>query len=411
MPYVPAYFTSLTLRDVRCFGGEQTLDLHDAQGRPAKWTFILGENGVGKTTLLQCLDAMSSPPGERLRPDALDLTRIGCRSHEARPHIIAGRTFEQLNADPALAREDGGHHDEDVPGMHCCGYGAARRPGAPRLSVGDASDASATLYNDNATLLDVEEWLLQRDYAAKSNKDLRGDFERVRQILLDLLPDIDDIRIVGFDRNPPAPAVEMHSPFGWIRPRQMSLGYKSMMAWIVDLAGRMFAAFPTSPDPLREASVVLIDEIDLHLHPRWQRDLIGYLDRHFPNVQFIASAHSPLVVQAAQDANIVVLRRDGDSVVIENDPQSVQGWRIDQILTSDLFGLPSARPPHIEPLLAERRRLLAQPSLSAEQRARVAELEAAIGPLPHGETAEDVDAMESIRRFAAGLRGPDGARP
>lgn len=52
MPYTPAYFTSLTLNDVRCFGGEQTLDLRDPDGRPAKWTIILGENGVGKTTLL-----------------------------------------------------------------------------------------------------------------------------------------------------------------------------------------------------------------------------------------------------------------------------------------------------------------------------------------------------------------------
>lgn len=428
MPYTPAYFTSLTLRDVRCFGGEQTLDLRDRDGNPAKWTIILGENGVGKTTLLQCLDRMSPFAWETRRPGALGGTFPKNAPHESAHELVR----VELHACSMSAEMSTGHLISDTIGpaalltmdlkitadgrapasqypnlsirMHCCGYGAARRPGAAKLAAAERSDSAATLHSEHETLVDVEEWLLQLDYAAKSNAALRGRFERVKQILIDLLPDITDIRIVGFEREPAAPAVELHSPFGWIRPRQVSLGYRAMMTWVVDLASRMFAAFPTSPDPLREATVVLIDEIDLHLHPRWQRDLINYLDRHFPNVQFIATAHSPLVVQAAQGANIVVLHRDGDRVVIDNDPQSVEGWRIDQILTSDLFGLPSARPPHNEALIAERRRLLGQPSLSPEDQARLGQLDAQIGALPQGETADDIHALETIRRFAATLR-------
>jgi hypothetical protein len=75
--------------------------------------------------------------------------------------------------------------------------------------------------------------------------------------------------------------------------------------------------------------VCLVDEIDLHLHPRWQRDLITRLTALFPNTQFIATAHSPLVVQAAPDANVVVLKRQGDSVIIDNAPRSVRKWRVD----------------------------------------------------------------------------------
>lgn len=422
LPYTPAYFTSLTLNDVRCFGGEQTLDLRDPDGRPAKWTIILGENGVGKTTLLQCLDRMSPGGHSGLAPknapheSAHDLVRVDYEKCSMSVELIAGPSFVAPAAGPSTSLQvslellaTGGHTSrfprlEISVRMHCCGYGAARRPGAAKLAAAEQSDSAATLHSETATLINVEEWLLQLDYAAKSNPALRGRFDRVKQILIDLLPDIDDIRIVGFDRDPPAPAVEMHSPFGWIRPRQASLGYRAMMTWVVDLASRMFAAFPTSPDPLREPSVVLIDEIDLHLHPRWQRDLINYLDSHFPNVQFIATAHSPLIVQAAQGANIVVLHRDGDRVIIDNDPQSVQGWRIDQILTSDLFGLPSARPPQDEKLIAERRRILGQASPSPEDQARLKALDAQIGPLPQGETAEDICAMETIRRFAATLR-------
>ena len=432
MPYTPAYFKSLTLKDVRCFGGEQTLDLCNPEGHPAKWTIILGENGVGKTTLLQCLDRMSPYAWDARLPGTLvgtfpkngpfqsahELVRVECEACSMSVEVNFGHPLAEVGQG-ALLRLDLGisvtgrnmSSSQDAGlslRMHCCGYGAARRSGAAKLAAAEKSDSAATLHDESATLVDVEEWLLQLDYAAKSNADLRGRFERVKEILIDLLPDIEDIRIVGFEREPAAPAVEMRSPFGWIRPRQVSLGYRAMMTWVVDLASRMFAAFPTSPDPLREASVVLIDEIDLHLHPRWQRDLIGYLDRHFPNVQFIASAHSPLVVQAAQGANIVVLHRDGDRVVIDNDPQSVQGWRIDQILTSDLFGLPSARPPQSEGLIAERRRILGQAAMTPEDLSRLSELDAQIGVLPQGESADDIDAMDTIRRFAATLRDRKG---
>ena len=112
---------------------------------------------------------------------------------------------------------------------------------------------------------------------------------------------------------------------------------------MVDLAARMFETYPDSKDPLAEPAVALIDEIDLHLHPKWQRDLLGHLTKRFHKTQFIVSARtSPLVVQAAPDANIAVLRREGNHVVIDQDAGSVRGWRVDQILTSDLFGLPSA---------------------------------------------------------------------
>ena len=121
-----------------------------------------------------------------------------------------------------------------------------------------------------------------------------------------------------------------------------------MIAWMVDFASRMVDRYPDSPDPLAEPAVVLVDEIDLHLHPKWQRELIGFLTERFPNTQFIATAHSPLIVQAAGEANIALLRREGDHVVIENDPETLHGWSIDQILTSELYGLKTARPPELE---------------------------------------------------------------
>ena len=132
-------------------------------------------------------------------------------------------------------------------------------------------------------------------------------------------------------------------------------------------------------------------------------------DRTPANTQFIVTAHSPLIVQAAQDANLVLLRREGDHVVIDNDPVRMRNWRVDQILTSDLFGLKSARPPQVEGLLKERRELLSKGRLTARDRRRLATLETEIGDLPAGETVEDSRAMEIICRAATKLRDQGGA--
>ena len=222
--------------------------------------------------------------------------------------------------------------------------------------------------------------------------------------MIDILPEVADIRIQAADEPGGSPRVEARTPDGWVPLRRLGFGYQSQIAWLVDFASRMFERYPDSPDPLAEPAVVLVDEIDLHMHPRWQRQIIGYLTERCPNTQFIVTAHSPLVVQAAADANIVLLRREGDHVVIDNDPEVLRNWRVDQILTSELFGLESARPPQIEEPLKERRALLAKAKLTSRDRTRLAELEAQIGELPAGESAEDRRAMELIRRAAAKLQ-------
>ena len=224
-------------------------------------------------------------------------------------------------------------------------------------------------------------------------------------MLIDLLPDVEAIRYAEprDDGMIPVPRVEFQTPYGWVALDQLSLGYRTMMAWTVDVARRLFERYPDSPNPLAEPAVVLVDEIDLHLHPQWQRQIIDFLSERFPNTQFIVTAHSPLVVQAAANANIVLLRREGDHVVIENDLEAIRNWRVDQILTSDLFGLESARPPHLDEYFKERREILSQGPLDEAAKERLAELEEKIGELPGGETPDEMRAMDIIRRAAAWL--------
>jgi predicted ATP-binding protein involved in virulence len=220
----------------------------------------------------------------------------------------------------------------------------------------------------------------------------------VKELLIDILPEVEDIRFTAPTAARPTPAVEFHTPYGWVGLRQLGHGYRTLIAWMVDFASRLVDRSPDSSNPLAVPAVALIDEIDLHLHPIWQRQLMGHLTRCFPNTQFIVTAHSPLIVQAAaEDANIALLRREGDHVVVDNDLDTIRGWRIDQILTSDLFGLPSARPPQFDRLLERRKEILTQSELTEADERELAELEARIGPLPVGESAEQARALSAIR--------------
>ena len=95
-----------------------------------------------------------------------------------------------------------------------------------------------------------------------------------------------------------------------------------------------------------------------------------------------------------------VLTKAGGEVLITNDPQVVKGWRVDQILTSELFGLETTRAPRVEAALSERRRLLDMTRRTPAQNRRLEEIEAELRNLPTAEFQDDQAAMEIVRRAA-----------
>ncbi len=98
----------------------------------------------------------------------------------------------------------------------------------------------------------------------------------------------------------------------------MSDGYQNVAAWIGDLLYRVTESFAHFSDPLSARGLLLIDEIDAHLHPTWQRQLKAYLNDKLPNLQIVATTHSALTLQQFTQDEAYLLRRGEEGVVLEN---------------------------------------------------------------------------------------------
>ncbi|GAB3638594.1 hypothetical protein GCM10027422_41840 [Hymenobacter arcticus] len=288
--------------------------------------------------------------------------------------------------------------------MICYGYGAGRTTGNSTLSESPVIvDTCASLFNDRADLLNPEEWFLFADYRMAKDKDplTTQNFNLIKAALLKIMEEgeVTDLEVapVQSGGGSPRQGVRFKTPYGWVRLRDMSLGYQTLVVWLTDFADKLFVRYPDSKNPLEEPAIVLIDEIDLHLHPSWQRKLLKSLSEIFVNTQFIATAHSPLVVQAASDveANVVLLKREGDQTIVSQNPVDVRGWRVDQILTSSFFNLETARSVKTEEKLARQAALLNKAKLTAKERRELEALTQELEGQPMGSTSPHAEAEEA----------------
>jgi predicted ATP-binding protein involved in virulence len=135
----------------------------------------------------------------------------------------------------------------------------------------------------------------------------------------------------------------------------LSDGERGLLALAGDLARRLATTYPDSVNPLHEAGLVLIDEIELHLHPEWQRIIIQRLTQTFPGCQFIVTTHSPQVLSNVQPECIHILAIEDNNVVVKR-PERSYGRDSNRIL-EDIMGV-SKRPPEIEARILELFRII-----------------------------------------------------
>jgi predicted ATPase len=371
---------SLELENIRCFDNAR---INFADSRP--WTVILGDNGAGKSTLLRSIAlALASPKEatamfERNRSNWLrDGQLVGAIRCEVLVNDVVARTELQLRRESygeTLSARAGDQTFQDLVWTRppfVAAYGSMRGPFGTRSQGPKYSlrDASATLFDADAQLQNPE--LAMRRLIGT------GRLPRV------LLRQLDHILLLpeGSTELSNEGLVIRGQGAGAIPLSGLSDGYRSTLTWVIDMLGWAMQHAEATPGPpfgdRPITGIVLIDEIEQHLHPSWQRRIIRQLRAQFPDIQFIVSTHAPLCVVGTTDLDdkevaLCVARNAQGHVEVVCDIPPPRRQRADQVVTSFLFGLDTSGDNETKAKIARLSKLL---GMSAPPESVVEEIQA-----------------------------------
>jgi uncharacterized protein (TIGR02646 family) len=335
---------------IRNFKGIQELTIRVGEGKGAQvpWLALLGENASGKSSVLQAvaMTLIGADYLNRLPLQPEDVLRYGSSSGSV-SISLTGRT------EPIVMEFRRGSSTFEVrpsaPQVYCLGYGATRLlPRAGREPGAGTSYARVdNLFDPFIPLEDAEQWLLGLP---------QQDFDNVARALKYLLPLVPDDVLKRWRRQGKR---QVGMPlFGRRIPlRQLSDGYQSVVALGADIMTMVLGPWHAQME-VAEA-IVLIDELEAHLHPRWKMQVAVKLRQAFPRIQVLYATHDPLCVRNAPRGEIHVMQRDTETRAITATPVDLPaGLRADQILTGQWFGLSSTLDDDTLRLLEEQRALL-----------------------------------------------------
>jgi predicted ATPase len=385
---------SITLTNIKCFREEKILftrrnQTTGSEAKPYSWITLLGENGVGKSTLLQALALLlagpeaakellprpagwvrdPSTPGKLsavLHQEEIDTGTYGekkIRKSFSYSYFVTGGIpvpvgkEKETYTEPALIEESSkilswlrtNAFASDTQGWFAVGYGAFRRLTRvsqvliPSLDPAKRSSNFITQFDEDSALSSFERWMVYLEFRiAKDKSDIKAQqMRKAGQAVIErLLPGDTKIAEVTAD------GLIQFTVNGQTVPTiSLSDGYRSVIALAGDLIWRLLQAFRDLDDPTQASGVVLIDELDIHLHPSWQRQIAGWLREVFPNLQFFVATHSPLVA-AGGGEGALTLRLDIVNGEVKVTPiDDISAYDADYILRSPAFGLESTHSP------------------------------------------------------------------
>lgn len=350
---IPVYIKDIGIVDYRCFSGENKFSFVDENGNWCRWTVFLGDNNTGKTNLLKAIASMEPELESNLHVFApigispIDRLQIGTTVGITTNRSLKNKSGYDLHW--TIHKEKKirlmGSTNEQWKHFSIYAYGVIRdieRKGF--ISNGSESTNTDNLFQ-NSKLINFEDWLFQLDYAARNeNAPMENQVKAAaRRNLLksvltsEIFPEISDLHFISdADLNN---YIEFQTKDGWHKLSELGYGYQATLSWMVDFCKKLFDRYPSSENPLKEPAVLLVDEIDLHLHPQWQRSIIKYLSNIFTQTQFIVTTHSPFILQSMENVNLYGLQREGDHTKVQHfGIRSFIGWRIEEIL-SEIMGL------------------------------------------------------------------------
>lgn len=356
------YVETITLENVRSFKGAE-FNLTRPDGSFAGWTVFVGGNSSGKSTILRstALALIGPESGGRLigqptgwihkgetKASAVvkiqwdrDLDRFKQTGRNPKDSFEAGvrwfferktddvaqfKALEKRTANDTKIRiAERGPWSPNSAGWFSAGYGPMRRLSgssseAMRYSTSKEPESRfVTLFREDAALSESEEWMRRMHARSLESKTAEISYvlDGVQSLMGDgLLPHGMRISRITVDHVFVVDGRGVELPM-----RDISDGCRSIYATILDLVHGMYEVYGSGGlfdkdaegrTVLARPGVVIIDEIEAHLHPSWQRDIPEWLKTHFPHVQFLVSTHSPLIAQAADPNGLFILPLQGD---------------------------------------------------------------------------------------------------
>lgn len=338
------------LRDFR-------LNLPQPTTGTAPWLMLLGENSSGKTTVMQAIALALAGADEASRwTRPASVLTLGENEGSISLRFWDHRTPVELR----FRRDAKAFAGTPRPSAIVLGYGALRypqarnrpdRPGTSRFArIGPIMQPFASIPNPR-------EWMSKLP-------DER--FDVVARALKSILPvQEDSIMVRGRGR------ILFQMGRDSISLEALSAGYQTIVALTVDVIRMLFERWELLEGA---TAIVLVDELDAHLHPRWKMRIVRSLREALPATQFIASTHDPLILRGLRNGEVAVMRRDEPhGALADTDLPAIEGMEVDEILKSRHFGLSSTLDPELEALFNEYYHLQSLPSAPG-RRARIEEL-------------------------------------
>ena len=393
------YVSAIDVKDFRCFE-DMTVTLHHpgdaSQLTHPNVNLIIGDNGAGKSTLLKAiaiaalgpiLDSSGFVPYHLIRSNhqgssirgsfLIDSPMTGPRELAGSVDIVRAGDYEKLSAmhDPAAWSD---LFEESDPAFLVVGYGVNRR------IADDESEHAllersrrrrryqriASLFDESAVLTPLSSWLPTLKHGRRAE---------VEELLAELMPA--ETRLTDST----ATDAVFQCRGQEVPYRALSDGYRSFIGWLGDLLFQIDAA-ANGDLPFDEVGgIVLVDEVDLLLHPSWQREVVPNIARILPKLQFVFTTHSPIVAGTLEPGNILIARdTERGSSSLSRVDASIHGLNAEQILLSSYFEMDSTRAPGAQSHLGK----LAERAMNGDDAAAMSYLQALAGEGAHTDEPE-----------------------
>lgn len=352
-----------------CRGFEHLeVDFHE------RLTVLVGANGSGKTTLLEAIASLLGNPDALpvlhrfQRAGSMEKPSVKLRVlHDGKELVLHNRV------EASLQDGAGGPVAVWVDGVFAFYRYTPRVESSPEAA--SVRQFGGSDLEGNTSFLQFFEWFREREEAENFQRSRRGDLtywdpqlRAVREAAARLLPGTSDLHL---ERDPIRMVVQKDELL--LGVGDLSDGEKRLLALCGDLAARLSRANPRSSAPLEEPGVVLLDEVELHLHPSWQRLVLGRLMQTFPGCQWVVSTHAPAVLAGVDPSSLRLL----DRFRVANHEGHTRGRNVDALLR-EVMGVPE-RPEETTALIQGVARMIDEDRFQ-EARAALVSLTERLGP-------------------------------